>query len=109
MSGEVGIDDTDPEMAFVPIAAGHVSVAVFDHESVLYDAVAARPLLLNVSAAAVWSMIDGVRTVAAIAVVLADRFGADRGAVAADVARAVARFRELGLLQDDAAASTSSG
>jgi len=107
VSGDVGADDPDPDMVFVPVAAGHVSVAAFDHESVLYDAVAARPVLLNVSAAAVWSMIDGVRTVAEIADVLADRFGADRGAVAADVARAVARFRELGLLQDESAPSTS--
>jgi len=86
------------DTSFVPVAAPHVSAALFDDAAVLYDADTARPVLLNVSAAAVWSAIDGVRTVADIVALLAVRFGADAAAIEADVSATVVRLRDLCLL-----------
>ena len=86
---------------FVAALAAHVGVAEFDVETVLYDAESARPLLLNVSAAAVWAAIDGTRTMAAIAAVVAEQFGVEPGSLYADVALAITRFADLGLLANE--------
>ena len=74
------------------------STAEFEGETVLYDAAVCRPVLLNVSAAAVWATIDGRRSVAEIAASVAAAFGADPAAVMPDVTATVARFEALGLL-----------
>lgn len=84
--------------AAVPAPAAHVSTAIFDGETVLYDAVRCRPILLNVSAAAVWAAVDGRRTLAEVAAVVAERFGATTAELAADVAATVAKFEALDLL-----------
>jgi hypothetical protein len=88
---------TDP-MEWVPAAAGGICVAVLDDQAVLYDTGSARPVLLNITASAVWAEIDGQRTVAQISDELARRFGAEPTTVAADVLAALASFQRLGLL-----------
>lgn len=92
------VDDGFPAPSFVPARAEHVSTAAFDGETVLYDAIACRPVLLNVSAAAVWAALDGDRTVAEIVVVVAAAFGAEPEAVRSDVGATISEFAALGLL-----------
>jgi len=91
----------------VPVPALHVSVSYVDGEAVLYDAELTRPVLLNSTAAAVWAALDGRRTVAEIAARLAVRFGAEPQQVAADVAAAIVKFDELGLLSADKSTRSS--
>lgn len=82
----------------VPAHAPHVEVASLDAEAVLYDVRAARPVLLNTTAAAVWGAIDGVRTVSEIAADLAVQFGAEPDQVETDVAATIVSFDRLDLL-----------
>lgn len=86
--------------AVVPASVAHVSTATFEGETVLYDSVRCRPFLLNVSAAAVWGMVDGTRTLAEIVTAVAAQFGADPALVEPDVRAAVADFTALELLVD---------
>ncbi|MEQ1703965.1 MAG: PqqD family protein [Ilumatobacteraceae bacterium] len=82
----------------VPAPAAHVVTATFVGETVLYDSINCRPILLNVSAAAVWALLDGRRTLMEIVAAVAEGFGAAPALVEADVAATVARFHHLGLL-----------
>jgi hypothetical protein len=71
---------------------------VFTGEVVLYDERTCRPLLLNVSAASVWLLLDGRRTLADVVAAVAADFGVELTAVADDVAATIAEFVSLGLL-----------
>lgn len=82
----------------VPAPAASVSTAVFTGEVVLYDERTCRPLLLNVSAASVWLLLDGRRTLADVVAAVAADFGVELTAVADDVAATIAEFVSLGLL-----------
>lgn len=84
--------------SFVPVPATHVESAEFEGETVLYDTIACRPVLLNVSAAAVWAALDGRRSMAEVVAAVADEFGAAVAAVAPDVTGTVAHFVSLGLV-----------
>jgi Coenzyme PQQ synthesis protein D (PqqD) len=68
-------------------------------ELLLYVAEGARAHALNVSARAIWSLCDGSRTVAEIASVLADDVGRPAEELRPDVASAIERFEELGLVE----------
>ncbi len=59
-----------------------------------------RGLALNASAAAIAQLVDGVRTIAAIAAELAARHGAPREIVERDVIAFVEMLREKALLDD---------
>lgn len=83
---------------FVPHQAERISVASFDGEAVLYDADNARPFLLNSSAAAVWGLIDGRRSVLQIADALSLEFSAERALVFSDVVDGLVALDGLGLL-----------
>ena len=87
----------DP-LQWVPAPAPGVCAAVLDDQAVLYDVGSARPVLLNITASAVWAELDGRRTVGQIADDLARRFGADPTTVAADVLAALTSFEGLDLL-----------
>lgn len=84
--------------SFVPVPAPHVEAAEFEGETVLYDTISCRPVLLNVSAAAVWAALDGRRSMAEVVAAVAEQFGAAAELVAADVADTVARFVSLALI-----------
>jgi len=68
---------------------------------VLYDPRSQDLHVLNVTAAAVWSCADGTRDVAAIAAALREHLEdpPEPAQVRADVERALARFRDDGLLE----------
>jgi hypothetical protein len=93
------IDPTDTALlSAVPSVAPHVTAAVFEAESVLYDAVSARPVLLNVSASAVWAAIDATSTIAEIASTIAADFGLRAADVLPDVMATIVRFVDLDLV-----------
>jgi hypothetical protein len=89
-------DAADPEA--VPVPCPGVETAYLDGEAVLYQVATAKPILLNVTASAVWMLLDAETPVAGIARELADVFSADPEAVQRDVAIIVERFGEMGLL-----------
>jgi hypothetical protein len=67
-------------------------------EMLLYVADREVALALNSSARAVWELCDGTRTVAEMCHELGRRFDCAGADLLADVAAAVSRFRDLGLL-----------
>lgn len=73
------------------IRAEHVS-----GELVLYDAAGGRAAYLNGSAAAIWALCDGERTMADIVAYLTNEIGGD--SIGRDVEETIQRFRTAGLL-----------
>ncbi len=65
-------------------------------ELVLYDAAGGRAGYLNSSAAAIWALCDGERSVAQIAEYLTREVGGDR--VASDVIATIERFKSNDIL-----------
>lgn len=66
----------------------------------LLDRVGQRAHLLNASAAWVWDLIDGARSAADIAAIIAAETGLDPADIGVDVGTAVERFAASGLLAD---------
>ncbi len=60
---------------------------------------------LNATAGFIWECCDGVISIGCIVTRVAERFGLEPGAVEADVNGAIVRFKELGLLASDEAAT----
>jgi hypothetical protein len=68
-------------------------------EMVVLDVRGRRMRGLNPSGGRVWALLDGERSVAAIAGLLAAETGADQARVLVDVTGFIARLRELGLVE----------
>ncbi len=88
------------DAAFAPRARSDVADVRFGAGALLYETTNRRLHTLNASAALVWRRLDGLTTMWDIARSLSDTFAADRALVEGDVAAAVTRFDELGLLVD---------
>lgn len=86
-----------------PVARDDVRVVELDGETVLFDPVAARTVLLNGTASAVWTLLDGSRSVGDIASALATVFEVDVETIIGDVVRTVEQLTESGVLRPDAA------
>ncbi len=84
-----------PDVIAVP-AEGLVEHELED-ELVLYDPRTDRTHILNGTAATVWWLVDGERTVTEIGSELADLYGLDRVVVAADVSDVLQGFSRAGL------------
>ncbi|MGH9073406.1 MAG: HPr-rel-A system PqqD family peptide chaperone, partial [Acidimicrobiales bacterium] len=84
--------------SFVAVAKPSVASVELDGEGVLYDEEAGASHLLNATATAVWSCLDGSGTLDEIAAELADAFGADAQTVRHDVIALVQQFGRQGLL-----------
>ena len=84
-----------PDVVAVP-AKGLVEHEV-DDELVLYDPRTDGTHVLNGTAAVVWFLVDGHRTVAEVESELADLYGLDRRVVSADVSDVLQGFRRAGL------------
>lgn len=65
-------------------------------ELVIYDAAGGRAAYLNATAAAIWALCDGERTVADMIAYLSSEIGGDR--IAFDVNETVDRFKAAGLV-----------
>ena len=68
------------------------------NETVLYDATRGQAVYLNDTAAIVWKLCDGTRTVNEMTALLARELGDSDGRIAADVAETVAKFSEAKLV-----------
>lgn len=92
------IDASDIGGGYVASARPDVAWVELDGEVVVYDPAASTSYVLNSSAGLIWRFLDGTDTVEALAVDLAETFGADIEAVRADVVSTVQRFGRQGLL-----------
>ena len=68
-------------------------------EMLVYSAMRDEASALNRTAAEIWELCDGERTVAAIATALAQRYGVDDSYLLADVHAAVTALRARGLVE----------
>jgi hypothetical protein len=78
-----------------------VSTAELDQNLALYDDVCQKLILLNTSAAAVWELCDGARTLDEIVNVLTDAHPAEAEVIGDDVWQTVRKLAELGLVGDE--------
>ncbi len=82
-----------------PQARDDVLFRQVDEEWVVFDPTANELHILNLSAAVVWSHCTGEMTPGEIAAALGEAYDIDEARALADVAAALERFREAGLLQ----------
>jgi pyrroloquinoline quinone biosynthesis protein D len=87
------------EPASVPRRPGHLAWQEVAGEAVVLDSRARVLRGLNATGARVWDLVDGSRTVADIATVLAAEWNRDAGDALADVTRFVEALRERGLVE----------
>lgn len=87
------IDDGDR-----PRPAPDVEIDVLDGEAVVFHLATLQILHLNRSAALIWHLCNGRRTVAEICSVLADAYPDEATQIALDVARTVRVLQEKGAL-----------
>jgi hypothetical protein len=79
-----------------------VTSEVFD-ELVAYAPSSSQAVSLNASARAIWELCDGSRTFDEICAELAEAAGVPADALRTDVATAIDKFHELGLVENDGA------
>ena len=84
---------------FVPCTGPSVVVSYLDNEAVLYDTVSQRSVLLNVTAARIWSLCDGKNSVGEIGLLTAEAFSVAVDDIAREVENVIKNFGDLGLLQ----------
>lgn len=85
-----------PDQTFRPKRRPDIRAEPVSGELVLYDASGGRAAYLNATAAAIWALCDGERTVAEMIAYLASEIGGER--IAPDVNDTVDRFRAAGLV-----------
>jgi hypothetical protein len=86
------------EPGFRPKRRPEIRIETVDDELVLYDAASGRAAYLNDSAAVVWKLCDGERSVAEIAGLLASEMNAEGRPVAGDVEDTIGQFVDAGLV-----------
>jgi hypothetical protein len=84
--------------AFVPVPRQTVSAVELDGETVLLERTTGAMHLLNPVGTAVWSSLDGDRTIDAIVALLSDEASADPATVRHDVVAFVRELAGAGLL-----------
>lgn len=84
-----------------PRARDDVMFRQVDEEWVVFDPAADQLHVLNLTAALIWSHLDGDNAPEQIAATVEDAFGIDADQAAADVAAALSDFRTAGLLAEN--------
>lgn len=82
-----------------PVPAEGYRVEEMDGELLLYHPQSTATLYLNNTAALVWQLCDGARTVAEIVEILSESFPDSGGGMDRDVLDALTSFRDQGALQ----------
>jgi hypothetical protein len=85
--------------ADVPVPHDGILFRELDDGCVLYDPAHEKVHSLNVTAGAIWCLLDGRRSLAQVADELSSALGADHDTALQDVLRAVRRFASQGLLE----------
>lgn len=75
-----------------------VTTFELDDDLVLYDARGAEAHVLNATAARIWQLCDGTRTIASVAGELATTYALDQAEAQGDVEELVASLEAAGLL-----------
>lgn len=83
----------------IPSRVEHFSLERLDNEILLYHPGLTKAIHLNETAALVWELCDGLRSVEEIGTLLADAFPDQTDQVQSDVAAVVARLSTEGALQ----------
>jgi hypothetical protein len=86
-------------MAVGPVIA-QLSIVEIDGCVSVFNPVTKRAVILNETASMVWHLIDGNRDADEIVQELANRYGVETTQIQSDVAGAIERLRDEGLLQD---------
>lgn len=86
----------------VPAPAPGYVLEELDGELLLFEPQSGRIVQTNATAALVWGLCDGRRTLAEITALLAAAYPAQAVEVAADVPRVAAELLELGVLRHEA-------
>ncbi len=81
-----------------PRQAADVVSELIDDEVLLYHPTSTTAVYLSATAALVWSLCDGSRSVDEITEIIAGNFPASAGSVAADVAEALAQLQQAGVV-----------
>ena len=79
-----------------------VTTLPLDDELVLYEPESGQAHVLNPTAAHIWTLCDGERTVEAVSEALAAAYGVDYARASADVRTLISGLVEAGLLVSDA-------
>jgi PqqD family protein of HPr-rel-A system len=87
-----------PAAGAVPVAAAQVTAVGLDDDLVLYDARTTQAHVLNASAARIWQLCDGSRTLAVVIQELSTAYGIEYAQAEADVNELVASLQSAGLL-----------
>jgi hypothetical protein len=93
-----GFDAGDPAARTILAPRHDLACSVIADKALVLDRAHARAHLLNVSAAWVWDLIDGTRTVRDVAVIVAAELDVDLAVVLGDIERTIASFEVAGLL-----------
>jgi Coenzyme PQQ synthesis protein D (PqqD) len=83
-----------------PLRRAGASAVELDDNLALYDDVGQLLILLNPSAASVWELCDGTRTLDEIVRALVEVYGDAGGLIGSDVGQTVRKLAELGLVVD---------
>jgi hypothetical protein len=86
------------DLTFKPKRRDDIRSEDVQHETVLYDPGRGQAVYLNETAALVWKLCDGHRSVAEMAELLTREMADTTGGIAKDVADVVARFSEAKLV-----------
>ena len=101
------IDPDEIDERTVPVPAPHVALVDIDDAGLLVDEEAGRGYPVNVTAALLWKLLDGVSPLGDLIDDMTAAFGAPRSAVADGVHDSVRTFGELGLLENVSRTFTS--
>lgn len=82
----------------IPVPAAHVEAEVIDNEVVLYHPRLTTAVHLNATAAMVWGLCDGTRTVADIVALLEASYPDDQPIIAEGVAVAIEGLHKDGMI-----------
>lgn len=85
-----------------PIRRAGASAIELDDNVALYDDVGRLLILLNASAATVWELCDGIRTVNEMIATLAAAHPEEADVIAEDVRQTISKLAELGLVDEGA-------
>lgn len=98
MNTSVPGQPSSPEVSARPLAAPQVSAYELDDDLVLYDTRTTQAHILNLSAAKIWALCDGSRSVSELADELVTTYALDRSLVQTDVRELVGSLHAAGLL-----------
>jgi pyrroloquinoline quinone biosynthesis protein D len=94
------VDASWPKADSVPVRREGASGVELDDNIAVYDDVGQLMILLNSSAAAVWNLCDGTRTVGEMVAELAETYPDGAAVIRDDVRETLRKLAEIGLVSE---------